>query len=163
RPARRTNSGSRKRSRRRASAPLIAGWLTCSLRAARVTLPSLESVSKASRRVGSSVESFMGSTDRGNRIIRISNRPPGGQDGAMRILLLPILLLATAAAPPPPPPAPPLAITGVTVIDASAPAPRTDMTVVVSGGHIAMVAPTAAATLPRGARVLDGTGKFLIP
>jgi imidazolonepropionase-like amidohydrolase len=76
-------------------------------------------------------------------------------------LLLAVTLLATA--PKPLPPAPPLAITHVTVIDAGAPAPRADQTVITSGSRIVSVGAAGEVAIPRGARVIDGTKRFLIP
>ncbi len=57
----------------------------------------------------------------------------------------------------------PLAITHVTVIDTTGGPARPDMTVVVEGDRITQVAPSAAAAIPKGARTLDGAGRFLIP
>jgi imidazolonepropionase-like amidohydrolase len=54
-----------------------------------------------------------------------------------------------------------IAITHVTVIDTAGGAPRADVTVVVRDGKIESVAPDAA--VPKGAKVVDGRGKFLIP
>lgn len=56
-----------------------------------------------------------------------------------------------------------IAITHVAVIDGSDPLPRADQTVVVRGNRIVSAGPAAAAAAPRGARVLDGRGKFLVP
>ena len=56
-----------------------------------------------------------------------------------------------------------LAITHVTVIDATGTAPQPDMTVLISDQTIATVAPARATQIPEGAQILDGTGKFLIP
>ena len=71
-------------------------------------------------------------------------------------MFLSLLLLLQA-----PPPA--VAITHVTVIDAAEPAPRPDQTVVVRGRRIVAVGPAAATPVPRGSRVLNGRGRFLIP
>ncbi|HEY1433733.1 MAG TPA: amidohydrolase family protein [Thermoanaerobaculia bacterium] len=57
----------------------------------------------------------------------------------------------------------PIALTHLTVIDTSNGAARTDMTVVLEGDRITAVGPTAGAKVPSGARVVDGSGKFLIP
>ncbi len=54
-----------------------------------------------------------------------------------------------------------LAITNVTVIDGSDPAPRHGLTVLIRGDRIVSVGPTRA--LPRGTQVIDGRGKFLLP
>lgn len=56
-----------------------------------------------------------------------------------------------------------LAITHVTLIDATGTPPQPDMAVVISGSRIAEIGPSQSAAIPRGARVLDATGKFLIP
>ena len=57
----------------------------------------------------------------------------------------------------------PVAITNVTVIDATGAPPRADQTVVIAGGRIAAVTPSAAARVPGTARVIDGSGRYLIP
>ena len=56
-----------------------------------------------------------------------------------------------------------LAITGVTVIDATGAAPRPDMTVVVSGERIAALGRTGEVKVPEKAQVVQAAGKFLIP
>jgi imidazolonepropionase-like amidohydrolase len=57
----------------------------------------------------------------------------------------------------------PLAFTHVTLIDATG-APKTqDMTVVVVGSRIRDVGPTAHIAVPKDARVVDASGKYLIP
>jgi imidazolonepropionase-like amidohydrolase len=56
-----------------------------------------------------------------------------------------------------------LAITHVTVIDAAHGTEQSDSTVLVSSTHIAAVGPSSSVPIPRGAKVLDATGKFLIP
>lgn len=56
-----------------------------------------------------------------------------------------------------------LAITHVTVIDGTDSMPRYDQTVVVRGNRIVSVAPSAMARIPPGARVVEGSGKYLIP
>lgn len=54
-----------------------------------------------------------------------------------------------------------LAIRNVNVVDAGDSLPRANQTVVVRGTRIVTVA--AGAPVPRGARVIDGRGKYLIP
>jgi predicted amidohydrolase YtcJ len=76
-------------------------------------------------------------------------------------LLFTLALLATSSKPVAP--APPLAITHVTVIDASAPAPRLDQTLVTSGSRILAIGPSATVTVPRGAHVIDDKNKIVIP
>jgi imidazolonepropionase-like amidohydrolase len=56
-----------------------------------------------------------------------------------------------------------VAITNVTVIDATGGPPRSNVTVVVKGERIDAVGGTGSLTVPEGADVIDGTGKFLIP
>lgn len=51
----------------------------------------------------------------------------------------------------------------VKLIDGTGAAPRPDMTVIVEGARISGVFPDGQAVLPRGAKRIDGTGKFLIP
>jgi imidazolonepropionase-like amidohydrolase len=70
------------------------------------------------------------------------------------------LLLALAA---PPETRALLVIEHATVIDPASGVARTDMTVIVDGQRIADVRPASAGKPPAGARVVDATGKFLIP
>src|SRR5918911_803520 len=56
-----------------------------------------------------------------------------------------------------------LAITGVTVIDATGAPARPGMTVVVTGDRITAVGKSGEVDVPEGARVVDGKGKYLIP
>ena len=56
-----------------------------------------------------------------------------------------------------------LALTHVTVLDATANAPRLDQTVVIVDGRIAAAGPSARIKPPKDARILDAQGKFLIP
>src|SRR5580765_738839 len=61
-------------------------------------------------------------------------------------------------------PAPrPLAITHVTVIEATGRSALPDMTVVIAGDRITQIGKSAEVRLPRGAQVVNGSGKFLIP
>src|SRR5688572_11840352 len=55
------------------------------------------------------------------------------------------------------------AFTHVTVIDGRSSQPRIDQNVVVRGNRIVAVGPAASTSVPAGARVIDGRGKFLIP
>lgn len=79
--------------------------------------------------------------------------------------LAPLLLAACASRPASAPAAgaAPLAITNVTVVDVAGGASRPEQTVLVSGGRIVSVGPAAGTRLPRGARVVDGTGRYLVP
>jgi imidazolonepropionase-like amidohydrolase len=56
-----------------------------------------------------------------------------------------------------------LAITHVTLIDATGSAPQPDMTVLIADHRIAAVGPAKTIRVPRDTQVFDGTGKFLIP
>jgi imidazolonepropionase-like amidohydrolase len=56
-----------------------------------------------------------------------------------------------------------IAIAHVTVIDATSRTPRAGQTVVIDHGRIVEVSPSARIKLPKGARVVDGREKFLIP
>ena len=56
-----------------------------------------------------------------------------------------------------------LAITHVAVADGTGGPLQRDMTVVVHGSRITAVGPSAATSLPAGTRVLDGSGRYLIP
>ena len=75
-----------------------------------------------------------------------------------------LLLAACTTRPAAAPIAPPaLAITNVTLVDVSGGPSRPRQTVVVSGNRITAVGPSSATPVPRGARVVDGTGKHIIP
>src|SRR5918996_680550 len=56
----------------------------------------------------------------------------------------------------------PLALTHVTVIDATGAAPQTDKTVIIVGNRIDAIVDASAGT-PKGARIVSAKGKFLIP
>ena len=56
-----------------------------------------------------------------------------------------------------------IAIVGATLIDGNGGAPVQDATIVVRGKRIAAVGPRASVAVPRGARVIDGTGKYATP
>src|SRR4051812_8365752 len=51
----------------------------------------------------------------------------------------------------------------VTVIDMTGAPPKPDMTLVVVGDHIAALGKTGKIRVPKNARVIDATGKYLIP
>ena len=57
----------------------------------------------------------------------------------------------------------PLVITHVTVIDATGRSAMPDSTVVIVGDRIVTIGKSAEVSLPRGAQVFNGAGKFLIP
>jgi imidazolonepropionase-like amidohydrolase len=56
-----------------------------------------------------------------------------------------------------------LAITHVTLIDATGRGPQSDQTVLIEAGHISAVGPSATIKVPKTARTVDGSGKFLVP
>ena len=57
----------------------------------------------------------------------------------------------------------PLAITRVTIIDATGAAAKPNMTVVIAGGRIAAIGESGKLRLPKGAQVIDARGRYLIP
>ncbi len=57
----------------------------------------------------------------------------------------------------------PLAFTHVTLIDTSGAPPKLDMTVVIASDRITEVGKSGKVKIPRGARIVDATGKYLIP
>ncbi len=59
--------------------------------------------------------------------------------------------------------APLIALTSVRIIDGTGAAPLEDQTVVISGGKISIIGPTAATTFPSGAKVLDLKGFTIMP
>jgi imidazolonepropionase-like amidohydrolase len=56
-----------------------------------------------------------------------------------------------------------VAIRNVTLIPMTDSAPSARQTVMVRGGRIAEIGPVAQVTVPAGATVVDGTGKYLVP
>jgi imidazolonepropionase-like amidohydrolase len=56
-----------------------------------------------------------------------------------------------------------MAITHVTLIDATGAAPQPDSTVIVSEGRISAAGSANSIVIPRSAKVVDASGKFLIP
>ena len=56
-----------------------------------------------------------------------------------------------------------LAISNVTVIDATGAPAQPNMTVIITGDRITEIAKTGEVFIPKNAQVMDGTGKFLIP
>ncbi|HYN25236.1 MAG TPA: amidohydrolase family protein [Pyrinomonadaceae bacterium] len=75
-------------------------------------------------------------------------------------ILLPSLVVAQTKAIPQ---SQPLVFTHVTVIDATGAPPMPDMTVVITGDRITKVGRSGQMIIPRGARVVNATGKYLIP
>lgn len=76
------------------------------------------------------------------------------------ILILPVRLTARQADGSRPTP---LAFTHVTVIDMTGAPPKPDMTVLINGNRVTSLGQTGRVRIPRGARVIDATGKYLIP
>jgi hypothetical protein len=76
------------------------------------------------------------------------------------VLILPVSLLAPAKADRT---QSQIALTHVTVIDITAGQAKSDMTVVINGDRIAAVGHSADTSVPADAKVIDATGKFLIP
>jgi imidazolonepropionase-like amidohydrolase len=58
---------------------------------------------------------------------------------------------------------PPLVFRSVTVIDMVDARPRANMTVVVEGNRITAIGKSSRIRAPKNARLIDGTGKFLVP
>src|SRR5262245_15277247 len=56
-----------------------------------------------------------------------------------------------------------VAFVHVTVIDGTGAAARPNQTVLVSGDRISAVGPPSNVRIPRGARTVDATGRFMIP
>jgi len=83
---------------------------------------------------------------------------------AAALVLLLATLPAPTPAPTPSPAAPPgLVFVHVAVIDLATGAVLPDRTVRIEGERIADVSPDASAKFPPGARVVDGSGRFLMP
>ena len=76
------------------------------------------------------------------------------------LLLLAAVSCATATRPAP---TADLAVTRVNVVDVERGRILADRTVLVRGNRIAVLAPASDVTVPAGARVIDGHGKYLIP
>src|SRR4029078_7719877 len=56
-----------------------------------------------------------------------------------------------------------VAIARVTLVDGTGAPAKTDQTILIRGEEIASVGPSASATVPSDARVIDGTGRTVIP
>jgi len=83
----------------------------------------------------------------------------------MKSFLAPALLLISLALPWPEQKLPEniLAISDVTVIDATGAPAKPDMTVIITGDQITRIAKTGEVAIPKNAQVIDAKGKFLIP
>ena len=80
-----------------------------------------------------------------------------------RLLASFAILLAARAAAPAEPTATKVAIVGATVVDGNGGAPIADAIVLVEGPRIRAVGARTSVSVPRGARVIDGGGRYLIP
>jgi len=81
----------------------------------------------------------------------------------VRLLLLPLLLWPLIAAETASTKSTTLAITHVTVIDATGAPAHPDMTVLIKGNRITEVGKSGKIRVPEDAQVVSATGKFLIP
>jgi imidazolonepropionase-like amidohydrolase len=81
----------------------------------------------------------------------------------MRVRLGILLPLATAAPAAGLAQAPALVLRGATVIDGTDRPPMSDVTVIVKNGWITAVGPRAETAVPRGARVVELRGQYLLP
>ena len=57
----------------------------------------------------------------------------------------------------------PIAFTHVSIVDARSSTPQSDQTVIITGNRITASGPASSTRVPAGARVIDATGKFMIP
>jgi imidazolonepropionase-like amidohydrolase len=84
----------------------------------------------------------------------------GGPRSSGALFLLGAITLLSSCSKPP---KPVLAITHVTVIDATGSAPQPDMTLLITDQRIAAIVPSKTVRIPYNALILDAAGKFLIP
>jgi Amidohydrolase family len=73
--------------------------------------------------------------------------------------ILPLVSLTSCSSPQPES----VAITHVTVIDVTGAPPKFDSTVVISDSRISAVGASSSLQIPRGTKIIDASGKFLIP
>ena len=59
--------------------------------------------------------------------------------------------------------APTAALTHIRVLDGTGAAARDDQTIIISGGKITLIGPSASTPAPQGAQVIDSTGRTAIP
>ena len=80
------------------------------------------------------------------------------------LLTLVVIIAALPVSPPQsPPPANVVAIRNVTVIPGTGAPPLNNVTVIIRDERIATIGPAAETVIPKGARAIDGRGKFLVP
>jgi hypothetical protein len=77
--------------------------------------------------------------------------------------LIAAVLVLSAGTTAPQPAAPILAITGIAVVDAARGTLLRDRTILVERSRIVAIGPASSTRVPADARVLDGSGRFLIP
>jgi hypothetical protein len=85
---------------------------------------------------------------------------PRGRSLVFSLLSVPILFSVAACSKPHPAT---IAITHAIVIDATGAPPQPNSTVLIDGAKIFAVGPDSSIEIPSGARVIDATGKYLIP
>ena len=85
---------------------------------------------------------------------------PGVRVRGRSLLFFALVILFCSCSSPPPPS---LAITHVTLIDATGAAARPDMTVFISDEKIAAIGPSKSISVPSGTKTLNAAGKVLIP
>lgn len=98
-----------------------------------------------------------------SRIKRRAQSSSRGLDSRVRGLLLLALLVVVPFCSCSSSPPPSLAITHVTLIDATGAAAKPDMTVFIADEKIAAIGPSKSISIPRGTKTLNVAGKFLIP
>ena len=83
----------------------------------------------------------------------------------MKIFFTTVVLLLSLAFAWPQPKLPEniLAVSDVTVIDATGTPAKPNMTVIITGDRITEIGPTARVSIPKNAKLVDAKGKFLIP
>ncbi len=86
-----------------------------------------------------------------------------GKSGTLTWCLLAILCLVLPFSCSRKPSSGPLAITHVTLIDATGAEPKSDVTVIVADKKIQSIGPSATTRVPGDAQIIDATSKFLIP
>src|SRR5580704_741984 len=94
------------------------------------------------------------------RLLELSRMGSSRNGSSVALLALSLILTCCSCSSHPPPS---LAITHVTLIDATGGAPQPDMTVFLADEQIAAIGPSNSVFIPRATKTFDATGKFLIP
>src|SRR5580704_13101803 len=94
------------------------------------------------------------------RLLELSRMGSSRNGSSVALLALSLILTCCSCSSHPPPS---LAITHVTLIDATGGAPQPDMTVFLADEQIAAIGPSNSVFVPLKTRTLDASGKFLIP